>query len=211
MSDKDNIKETEKEELAEGEAIAAGAAPEEISIIDDLLEWCEAFVMAIFVVILVFIFFLRVVEVSGDSMNDTLTNADRILISHLNYTPKSGDIVVCNSDGLEKVIVKRCIGVAGDVVKIDYSTGTVTVNGVEMDQSFIKEEMNDTLNFNQTYRTGDHEYTYTVPEGTIFAMGDNRNHSTDSRWSAVGFISTDDVLGKAVFRILPFSSFGTIK
>lgn len=207
MSDNKEIKDIETED---GELLAAEAAPEEPSIIDDLLEWCEAFVMAIFVVILVFIFFLRVVEVSGDSMNNTLTNEDRILISHLNYTPKSGDIVVCNSDGLEKIIVKRCIGVAGDVVKVDYSTGTVTVNGEVMDQSFIKEEMRDEANFDQTYRTGDHEYTYTVPEGTIFAMGDNRNHSTDSRWAAVGFISTDDILGKAVFRILPFGSFGRI-
>ena len=205
MSDKNELN-----EMKEGEREAAEAAPEEVSIVDDLLEWCEAFIMAIFVVILVFIFFLRVVEVSGDSMNDTLTNKDRILISHLDYTPKSGDIVVCNSDGLDKVIVKRCIGVAGDVVTVNYETGTVTVNGTEMDQSFIKEPMRDENNFDQAYRTGDHEYTYTVPDGTIFAMGDNRNHSTDSRWSAVGFISTDDVLGKAVFRILPFGSFGRV-
>ncbi len=211
MSDEIKKTDNEKEELSEGVIAAAQAAPEEGSLIDDLLEWCEAFIMAIFVVILIFIFFLRVVEVSGDSMNDTLFNADRILISHLNYTPKSGDIIVCNSDGLDKVIVKRCIGVAGDVVKVDYSTGKVTVNGEEMDQSFIREPMIDSGNFDKTYKTGDTEYTYTVPEGTVFAMGDNRNHSTDCRWTSVGFISTDDILGKAVFRILPFGSFGKIE
>ena len=65
--------------------------------------------------------------------------------------------------------------------------------------------------FDDNYRTGEGEYTYKVPEGTIFVMGDNRNHSTDSRSAYVGFIKTEDVLGKAVFRFMPFSSFGSLK
>lgn len=184
---------------------------EETSLVDDLLDWVEAFVVAIFVVILVFIFFLRVVEVSGPSMNPTLSDKDRVIVTHLNYTPERGDIVVCNSKGLEKCIIKRCIGVAGDTVVVNYNDNTVKVNGELINESYINETMSVQSVFDSSYLTGDKEYTYTVPEGTIFAMGDNRNHSTDSRSAYVGFIKLEDILGKAFFRFLPFGQIGFLK
>lgn len=184
---------------------------EETSLVDDLLDWVEAFVVAIFVVILVFIFFLRVVEVSGPSMNPTLSDKDRVIVTHLNYTPERGDIVVCNSKGLEKCIIKRCIGVAGDTVVVNYNDNTVKVNGELINESYINETMSVQSIFDSSYLTGDKEYTYTVPEGTIFAMGDNRNHSTDSRSAYVGFIKLEDILGKAFFRFLPFGQIGFLK
>lgn len=195
--------------------INKAAVPEDdddYSLIDDLLEWVEAFVVALFVVILVFIFIFRVVEVSGPSMNSTLADKDRIIALHFNYTPARGDIVVCNSKGLNKCIIKRVIGVAGDTVVVNYNDDTVKVNGEPVDQSYINEsDMYILPVFDDNYRTGEGEYTYKVPEGTIFVMGDNRNHSTDSRSAYVGFIKTEDVLGKAVFRFMPFSSFGSLK
>lgn len=184
---------------------------EETSLVDDLLDWVEAFVVAIFVVILVFIFFLRVVEVSGPSMNPTLSDKDRVIVTHLNYTPERGDIVVCNSKGLEKCIIKRCIGVAGDTVVVNYNDNTVKVNGELINESYINETMSVQSVFDSSYLTGDKEYTYTVPERTIFAMGDNRNHSTDSRSAYVGFIKLEDILGKAFFRFLPFGQIGFLK
>ncbi|MBR1384504.1 MAG: signal peptidase I [Ruminococcus sp.] len=184
---------------------------EETSLVDDLLDWVEAFVVAIFVVILVFIFFLRVVEVSGPSMNPTLSDKDRVIVTHLNYTPERGDIVVCNSKGLDKCIIKRCIGVAGDTVVVNYNDNTVKVNGEIVKEDYINEVMTVQSVFDSNYLTGDKEYTYTVPEGTIFAMGDNRNHSTDSRSSYVGFIKLEDILGKAFFRFLPFGQIGFLK
>ncbi|MBR6045588.1 MAG: signal peptidase I [Ruminococcus sp.] len=183
----------------------------EYDLITDLLEWAEAFVLAMFVVIIVFIFFLRIVEVAGPSMSSTLSDKDRIILTHLNYTPERGDIVVCNSKTLNKCIIKRCIGVGGDTVCVNYNDDTVKVNGEYIDQSYINEaDMREQSIFDQRYRTSDGVYNYTVPEGTIFVMGDNRNHSTDSRSDMVGFVSLGDVLGKAIFRFYPFSSIGSI-
>ncbi len=184
---------------------------EKPALVDELLDWVEAFVVAIFAVILVFIFFLRVVEVSGPSMNPTLTDGDRLILTHLNYTPERGDIIVCNSKGLNKCIIKRCIGVAGDKVVIDYNNNTVTVNGEKLDETYLGEAMmGGLIVFDQSYMTDDNVYSYEVPEGTVFALGDNRNHSTDSRSSYVGFVPLEDILGKAFFRFLPFKSFGSI-
>lgn len=189
---------------------AAPKEKEEYSLADDLLEWCESFVLAIFVVILIFIFILRIVEVSGPSMNPTLEDNDRVIITHINYTPKCGDIIVANSQGLDKCVIKRCIGVSGDTVVVNYSTGTVTVNGVQLEEPYVKEPMFDLELFNKSYKTGEHEYTYHVPENTVFVMGDNRNHSTDGRAAYVGFIKYEDILGKVVFRFLPFDKFGSV-
>jgi len=195
----------------ENKVIALEEADDDYNLVDDLLDWVEAFVVAIFVVILVFIFFLRVVEVSGPSMNSTLSDKDRVIVTHLNYTPERGDIVVFNSKGLNKCLIKRCIGIAGDTVVVNYNDDTVTVNGEKVDQSYINEKDMKVLSFNDKYCIESGVYSYTVPEGTIFAMGDNRNHSADSRDSRVGFVPLDDILGKAVFRFLPFSGWGFLK
>ena len=196
------------------EEIKANAAAEEekTSLADELLDWAEAFVLAIFAVVLIFIFFLRVVEVSGPSMNPTLNDKDRLILTHLNYTPERGDIIVCNAPGLEKCIIKRCIGIGGDTVVVDYNNNSVTVNGEKLSEDYLGEGMRGNLPvFDQDYMTAKNVYTYNVPEGTVFAMGDNRNHSTDSRSEWVGFIKLEDVLGKAFFRFLPFGSFGSVK
>lgn len=183
------------------------------SFTDELLDWIESFVFAVFVVILVFIFFFRIVLVDGPSMNPTLNNGDRLIVTHLNYTPARGDIVVLNSTGLNKTIIKRCIGIAGDTVKVDYSHNAVYVNGDKVDEYYldVNEPMELKSYFDGAYYTDDNCYEYTVPEGCIFVMGDNRNNSTDSRASAVGFVNTEDILGKAVFRIMPFNSFGKVE
>lgn len=196
------------------EEIKAGALPEEekTPLADELLDWAEAFVLAIFAVVLIFIFFLRVVEVSGPSMNPTLSDKDRLILTHLNYTPERGDIIVCNSPGLDKCIIKRCIGIEGDTVVVDYNNNCVYVNGEKLEETYLSEGMKSNLPvFDQSFLTDKNVYTYHVPEGTVFAMGDNRNHSTDSRSSYVGFIKYEDILGKAFFRFLPFGSFGSVK
>ncbi|MBR6101566.1 MAG: signal peptidase I [Ruminococcus sp.] len=202
---------SEEKELIKNAAEGEAALEDDFSLFDEFLEWVEAFVVALFVVVLVFIFILRVVEVSGPSMNSTLTDKDRIIVTHLNYTPEREDIVVFNSEGLNKCLIKRVIGVAGDTVVVNYDNDTVMVNGQYYDQSYINEaDMRVQSIFDDTYRTGENEYTYVVPEGCVFTMGDNRNHSTDSRAKAVGFVKVEDLLGKAIFRFLPFSGFGSL-
>jgi signal peptidase I len=175
--------------------------------LDEFLDWVESFVFAIFIVMLVFIFLFRTVKVDGESMEPTLYDSQRLILSHFNYTPKRGDIIVANSPKLNKTIIKRCIAVAGDDVLIDYSENAVYVNGEKIDESYLGEAMNNLDYFDKTYMVSEDEYEYTVPEGCIFALGDNRNHSRDSRDADVNFISVDDVLGRAVLRFYPFGTF----
>jgi signal peptidase I len=175
--------------------------------LDETLDWIESFVFAIFIVLLVFIFLFRTVVVDGNSMNPTLLNEQRLILTHFNYTPKRGDIIVANSQGLQKTIIKRCIGVAGDTVVIDYADNSVTVNGEKLDETYLGEEMVQREYYDTTYQISDTAYEYNVPEGCIFALGDNRNDSRDSRDASVGFISCEDVLGKATLRFYPIETF----
>ncbi|MCI2046715.1 MAG: signal peptidase I [Faecalibacterium sp.] len=167
-----------------------------------LLEWYEALVFAIVVVVVAFSFALRITLVNGTSMVPTLQDQDRLVVWAAGYTPAHGDIVIL--DGyidFGKPLVKRIIGLPGDTVNIDFSTGEVSVNGEVLDEPYIAD---------QTHLQGDVTFPLTVPEGKVFVMGDNRNGSTDSRFSSVGCIDERDVLGKAFFRLLPFSEIGTI-
>ena len=172
------------------------------SIVNEVLDWIESFAFASFIVLLIFIFLFRTVVVDGGSMNPTLYNSQRLILTHFNYDPMRGDIIVANSPGLNKTIIKRCIGVAGDKVKVDYNTGIVTVNGEKVDEPYLDaaHPMMDKEYFDAKFRVSDEVYEYDVPEGTVFAMGDNRNGSNDSRSSDVGFIDKSDILGHAVFR-----------
>ena len=85
--------------------------------------------------------------------------------------------------------------------KINFQTGEVSVNGAVIDEPYIKA---------LTTKQGDAEIPDVVPEGMVFVMGDNRNHSTDSRFSAVGLIPVTNIIGKAQYRVSPLNSFGSV-
>ena len=205
MSEKDIEIEKETEEQTETVAvdISGGekAAPK-FDIVNEMVEWVESFVFAIFVVILILTFIVRVVQVEGPSMEDTLQNGDRLILTHFNYTPERGDIVVLNSSGLDETIIKRVIAVEGDTISIDFTSGTVTLNGEVLKEDYIKE-----LTFR---REGRDIENLKIGEGQVFVMGDNRNHSTDSRSTMVDVVNTDDILGKAIFRIYPVNKIGSV-
>ena len=166
----------------------------------DILDWYDALVFALAVLVLVFAFCARIVVVSGSSMNNTLTGGDRLLVQSTFYTPQRGDVVVVDSYiNYGKPLVKRVIAKGGDTVDIDVEQGLVYVNGEALDEPYVPEG---------TLSTGNVEFPLTVPEGTLFLMGDNRQHSTDSRSSDVGFIDERDILGKVVLRIYPFNKIG---
>ncbi len=106
---------------------------------------------------------------------------------------------------INKPLVKRVIATSGQTVSIDYKNWKVTVDGEELIEDYI--------NYIQGVEMEDLSFlpeTFTVPEGKLFVMGDNRNNSRDSRYSEIGFVDERRVLGKVIVRILPLSSFGAV-
>ena len=155
------------------------------------------------VLVLVFSFFFRIIQVDGESMVPTLENGDKLVVWGAGYEPQRGDVVIVDSyPSYGRPLVKRVIAKGGDTISIDYATGTVEVNGKVLEEDYIAEP---------TYLGYDVEFPYTVPEGTVFGMGDNRNASLDSRSSYVGCIDEQDILGKVLLCFLPFSDFGVVK
>ena len=163
----------------------------------DLYEWTQALVGSVLAVVLAFTFLIRLIGVDGHSMVPTLQNGDRLLVlsSLLDHDYEYGDIVVLREESfLEEPIVKRVIATEGQTVDIDFEAGIVYVDGEALDEPSINEP---------TYMEEGTEFPLTVSEGCIFVMGDNRNHSSDSRDSRLGTVDTRCVLGKAVFLAFP--------
>ncbi len=153
----------------------------------------EPIVAALLVITIVFTLFFRIVNVSGRSMMPTLNNGDKIVISATGYEPEKGDVVVLSgAAGIKETIVKRIIAVGGDKVDINFTSGIVTVNGVE-------EEYTDVLTLQQF----DIAFPITVPEGCVFVLGDNRAESLDSRSTEIGCIDERYIVGKVLFRLFP--------
>ena len=172
----------------------------------DLYFWLQALVMVLVALILIFTFVGRIIGVVGSSMYPTLHDGDLLLLQSIGYTPKQGDVVVLTKefDASEGPIVKRVIATGGQHVVIDYDAGTVTVDGEVLDEPYINPEEN-------MRRPGGETLTdVVVPEGSIFVMGDNRNHSSDSRDVTLGTVDERYVLGRALWVILPFQDFGPI-
>jgi len=158
-------------------------------------DWLDSVIYALLAIFILFTFLFRLVGVSGQSMEPTLHNGDWLAIRAVNTRINRGDIVVVTQPNrLNEPIIKRVIAVAGDTVDIDFFTGEVTVNGVVTDEPYIAEK---------TVRSFDTSFPLTVPQNCVFVMGDNRNHSLDSRSSVIGFIDTRYILGVAEFRLIP--------
>ena len=168
----------------------------------NIVEWYEALIFALACLVLLFTFVVRVVAVNGSSMVPTLNSGDRLLVQSSLFQVERGDVVVIDSYiEYGKPLVKRVIAVGGDRVDINAETGEVFVNGQLLDEPYIAEA---------TRQKGDMEFPLTVPEGYLFVMGDNRMHSTDSRYQDIGFIDERDILGQVLYRTYPFSAIGSI-
>ena len=191
----------------------------ENSILKEIYELCETVLIAFFTVSLLLAYVVRVSDVDGPSMENTFHTADKVISLPLARNFRTGDVIVANTDesgvydedgslihveGLNKTVIKRVIASEGQTIDIDFESGSVTVDGVLLDEPYITGlTHNDEGAF-----TG--KYPLTVPEGYVFVMGDNRAVSMDSRSPKIGFVDENRIIGKVVLRIFPFDSFGKI-
>lgn len=169
----------------------------------ELLDWLESIVVSVVCVVVIFSFFVRIMGVVGQSMEPTLHEGDRLLIQELFYEPKPGDVVICNKPNFSgKPFVKRVIALEGQTVDIDFETSQVYVDGELLEEDY--------LGSSTLAKPDDQMFPFTVPEGEIFVMGDNRQHSTDSRSVEIGTVDERYVVGRALLRIFPLDKIGTL-
>ena len=172
----------------------------------DLYEWIPSLVGSVLVVVAIFTCGIRMLGVDGHSMLNTLQHGDRLMVVNpiFYHDYKYGDIVILRKTGVfdNEPIVKRVIATGGQTVDIDFSEGVVYVDGEALEEDYIREP---------TYTAEGTEFPLTVPEGSIFVMGDNRNGSSDSRDYRLGTVDTRYVIGKAAFLLFPGLDYDTEK
>lgn len=168
----------------------------------------ELFCICVAIVVIIFSFFFRLSIVDGQSMENTLHHKEYLVVRTAFYEPAQGDIVVIHDRSLEGIygnpLIKRVIAVGGQTIDIDFNTWTVTVDGVVIDEPYIK--LDPSVDVTSAWT-----YPLEVPEGEVFVMGDNRDHSGDSRSASVGTVDERCIVGKAALRFFPFDKFGVLE
>ncbi len=149
-------------------------------------------------ILLLFLLCFRMVVVSGFSMYPGLTEGDYLLLaSNFLYPhPKTGDVIVASKESFDHgaAIIKRVIATEGQTVDIDFEAGIVYVDGKALEEDYV----NTPTNLDEGTA-----FPLTVEKGCVFAMGDNRNNSKDSRSLEIGQIDEREILGRALFLVLP--------
>ena len=177
--------------------------PEDINIVKDLVSVLIYMLVIVVLCLLIVTFVGQRTTVNGDSMNPTLENGDNLWIDKFSYRfkdPQRYDIIVFPQQDV--FYIKRVIGLPGETVRID-TEGNLYING-----ELVQDEYSQITIHNAGDVGGD---GITLGEGEYFVMGDNRNNSHDSRdQNVVGNITKKRMIGKAVFRLTPFSKFGSI-
>ncbi len=187
---------------AEQSPVPGSEQKENFSFAKEIFEWVQAIVVAIVIAMAIRTFVFTLVNVDGQSMEPTLHNNDRLIVTRLAYTPEKGDIIIFRPDcDPERPYVKRIIAMPGETIDINKETGDVLVNGEIINEPYINERV-------RTF--GNMSFPAVVPENHVFVMGDNRNHSKDSRFQDVGMVSFDSIIGKASFRFWPLDSWGSL-
>ena len=188
-------------------------------LLNELSGLAETMLISLFVVSLAFTYIFRTTTIIGSSMNETLSEGDRVIMTAWYNSPKQGDVVVIDAqhavtfdesgslvtkNGIDKMIVKRIIAVEGQKVDFDFVQGKVYVDNKLYSEPYISGLTHlDEGGFPD-------QYPVTVPKGYVFVMGDNRRDSQDSRSYRIGFVPVDDIQGKVLMRISPIIDFGII-
>ena len=175
-----------------------------------IYDWKQNLVLYIhdllYMIVIIFIIFLilfRIIVVSGSSMYDTLIDGDYLLlVSNVFYrNPQAQDIIVVSKESFDDgaPIIKRVIATEGQTVDIDFYEGVVYVDGQALDEPYV---------YTSTNVDEGMVFPLTVEVNCVFAMGDNRNRSRDSRDPSIGQIDKREILGKAIFLFLPATDEG---
>ena len=172
-----------------------------------IFEWVELLALSVCFVLLVLVLLGRHSPVDGQSMMNTLQDKDLLIISDLFYTPKQGDIIVFENDktGYDRPYVKRIVATEGQTVAIDESARKVIVDGEPLDEPYAEYFNGGTLD---GYSFFSDKYQYTLKEGEVFVLGDNRCNSTDSR--IIGPVDVRSIIGRVLIRAYPFSQAGKV-
>ena len=176
----------------------------ERSILGELLSWLIYIVIVVILSLGIITFIGQRTKVSGHSMETTLSDGDNLIVDKISYRfrdPERFEIIVFPFQYEEHTYyIKRIIGLPGETVQV--IDGYVYINGEVLDENYGLEVMDDPGIAAEPITLGEDEY---------FVLGDNRNHSSDSRDPSVGVLHRDDILGRAWIRIWPFDKFGVIK
>lgn len=176
---------------------------ERVGIVQGIMQYLHDLIYMLMVILLVFLIFFRIIVVSGDSMYSTLLDGDYVLLlNNLFYPePQQGDIVVISKKDFDngKPIVKRIIATEGQTVDIDFLNGIVYVDGFALEEDYIN---------SPTTNEEGMQFPLVVQENCIFVLGDNRGVSLDSRNPRIGQVDKREVLGKAVFLMIPGTDHG---
>lgn len=193
-------KKTKAEETAEQEALSPAERSRR-----ELYDWIESLMVALIFCVILFSFILRLITVSGPSMNPTLYEGNKMLVSDLFYKPKAGDVVVfknVDDNNEEKALVKRVIATEGQEVNIDFEHGIVYVDGEPLEEDYAAEPIHNKLDFIGPK---------TVPEGCVFVLGDNRNSSRDSRARSIGMVDERLIIGRVYAVLYPIDAIKWVK
>ncbi len=194
------------------DAESAERPDNKVNWIKELRDWVVAILIAVVVATVVREYVFTLVKVQGQSMEPSLHNNDRLYVNRFFYTPEKGDVVIFKpKSDPNHPYVKRVIATGGDTVYIDFNTGKVYVNDEIIKEDYIKEPTRAKGDYILSLIKEDkysRDNPIVIQPGYIFAMGDNRNNSKDSRH--LGPVPVEEIMGGAVFRFWPLNDIGTM-
>ncbi|WLR44330.1 signal peptidase I [Bacillus carboniphilus] len=165
----------------------------------EIWAWGKSIIIAFIIALICRQFFFTPVKVVGESMQPTLQNNNMLIVSKVSEFDRL-DVVAFKTDKYEESLIKRIIGLPGDLVEV--KDDVLYINGEKVDESYLDEYKNHL----SSHEVLTEDLKITVPKGSLFVMGDNREVSLDSR--IFGFISEDDVIGEVKFRYFPIGEIG---